>query len=462
MRVLGAVVLFLPLVTIDAVARADGPQRPNIIYVMADDLGYGDLGCYEQTTIQTPNLDRMAAEGMRFTSYYAGCTVCRPSRLSLWSGLHMGHTPISSNEPYQFERNETTVPELLRQAGYATGGVGKWAMGLPDSGGVPIRHGFDFWFGYLDQGEAHNHYPTHLWRCRGSDVEKVELPGNVLMDDPKARGRVADPNHRVTYSHDVITEEALRFVRRSAGKPFLLHIHWTIPHANNEGGRVLGDGMEVPDYGIYADRDWPSTAKGQAAMITHMDGDVGRLMALLKDLDIDERTLVLFTSDNGPHSEGGHRHEFFDANGPLRGFKRDLYEGGIRVPLIARWPGMIQPGTVTDHPCAFWDFLPTACELAGATPIEGTDGISFVGALIGRRQEAHDYLYWRYQTKSAVRQGKWKAVRLKESAPVELYDLDSDIGETEDIAAGHPDIVRRMEAIMKRAYSPPARAGRAP
>ncbi|MHC4403730.1 MAG: arylsulfatase [Planctomycetota bacterium] len=455
--VLAVVVSLLHLAPMDAAARAEVPQRPNIIYIMADDLGYGDLGCCGQKTIQTPNLDRMAAEGMRFTDYYAGCTVCRPSRLSLWSGLHMGHTPISSNAAYRFERNETTVPELLKQAGYATGGVGKWAMGQPDTNGIPIRHGFDFWFGYLDQGEAHNYYPTHLWRCSGDDVEKIDLPGNVLMDDPRARGRVADPKHRVTYSHDVMTEEALGFVRRNADKPFLLHIHWTIPHANNEGGRVLGDGMEVPDYGIYEDRDWPTTAKGQAAMITRMDGDVGRLMTLLKELDIDDRTLVLFTSDNGPHSEGGHQHEFFDANGPLRGFKRDLYEGGIRVPLIARWPGTIQPKTISDHPCAFWDFLPTACELAGVNPIEGTDGISFVPALLGRKQKAHEYLYWRYQAKSAVRQGKWKAVRLKDSTPIELYDLESDIGETKDVAAQHPEIVQRMQAIMEEAYSPPAR-----
>jgi len=455
--VLAVVVSLLHFASTHVAARADVPRKPNIIYIMADDLGYGDLGCYGQERIETPHLDRMAAEGMRFTNYYAGNTVCRPSRLSLWSGMHMGHTPISSNAAYRFERNETTVPELLKQAGYATGGVGKWAMGQPDTEGIPIRHGFDFWFGYLDQGEAHNYYPTHLWRCRGDDVEKVDLPGNVLMDDPKARGRVADPRHRVTYSHDVMTEEAFGFVRRSAEEPFLLHIHWTIPHANNEGGRALGDGMEVPDYGIYEDRDWPATAKGQAAMITRMDGDVGRLMALLKELEIDRRTLVLFTSDNGPHSEGGHQHEFFDANGPLRGFKRDLYEGGIRVPLIARWPGTIQPETISNHPCAFWDFLPTACQLAGVDPTEGTDGISFVSALLGRKQEAHEYLYWRYQAKSAVRQGKWKAVRLKDTTAIELYDLESDVGETKDVAAQHPEIVGRMQAIMKEAYAPPVR-----
>jgi len=445
-----------------ALTRADVPAKPNVIYIMADDLGYGDLGCYGQKTIQTPNLDRLAAEGMRFTDYYAGCTVCRPSRLSLWTGYHMGHTPICSNAAYRFERNEPTVAGLLKKVGYATGGVGKWAMGQPDTEGVPNRHGFDFWFGYLDQGEAHNYYPTHLWRCAKEEVDKVPLPGNVLMDDPKARGRVAKLDHRVTYSHDVMTDEAFGFIRRNADRPFLLHVHWTIPHANNEGGRAVGDGMEVPDYGIYADRDWSNIEKGQAAMITRMDGDMGRLITLLKELKIDERTLVLFTSDNGPHSEGGHKHEYFDANGPLRGFKRDLYEGGIRVPLIARWPGVIEPATVCHHNCAFWDFLPTACELAGAKSTDDTDGISFVPALLGREQKAHEYLYWKYQSKAAVRMGKWKALRLKDDGPVELYDLDADIGETNDVAAGHADIVARMKAIMAEAYAPPPGYGPKP
>ena len=436
-------------------ALAEPFAKPNIIYVMTDDLGYGDLGCYGQETISTPHLDRLAADGMRFTDYYAGCTVCRPSRLSLWTGYHMGHTPICSNAAYRFERNEPTVAQLLKQAGYATGGVGKWAMGQPDTVGVPNRHGFDFWFGYLDQGEAHNYYPTHLWRCSPDGVKKVPMPGNVLMDDPKARGRVAKPGHRVTYSHDVMTEEALGFVRRNAKRPFLLHVHWTIPHANNEGGRAVGNGMEVPDFGIYADREWSDIEKGQAAMITRMDRDMGRLIALLRELGIERRTLVLFTSDNGPHSEGGHKHEFFDANGPLRGFKRDLYEGGIRVPLIAWWPGTVQAGTVSSHQCAFWDFLPTACELAGARPPRDTDGISFVPTLHGQKQRAHEYLYWKYQAKTAVRQGKWKAVRLKDNGPTELYDLDADIGETKDVAAEHPEIVARMEAIMAKAYAPP-------
>ena len=427
-------------------------ERPNIIYIMTDDLGYGDLGCFGQEQIKTPNIDRLREQGMKLTSYYAGCTVCRPSRLVLWTGRHTGHTPISSNAQYVFQPEDTTVAELLQQAGYATGGVGKWAMGPEGSGGEPIHHGFDFWCGYLDQGEAHNYYPTHLFRCQGDLVKRVPLEGNVLMDDPAAKGRVAKPDCRVTYSHDVMTEDALSFIRRNRKGPFLLHVHWTIPHANNEGGRVLGDGMEVPDYGPYAERDWPNTEKGHAAMISRMDADVGRMLSLLGELSIDRRTLIIFTSDNGPHSEGGHKHEYFNSNGPLRGFKRDLYEGGIRVPTIAWQPGFVPAGSESDEPLAFYDFLATACELAGVdTPTE-TDGVSFVPTLCGQsdRQKSHDYLYWRYGKKEAVRKGNWKAVRLDPDKPIELYDLAADIGEASDVASENVEIVGQMKAIMQQ------------
>ena len=445
---------FLLLIVVAFCAAAAGAaERPNVIYIMADDLGYGDLGCFGQERIQTPSLDKLAAEGMRLTDYYAGCTVCRPSRLVLWTGRHTGHTPISSNARYVFKPEDVTVAELLRQAGYATGGVGKWAMGDPGSGGEPNQHGFDFWFGYLDQSEAHNYYPTHLFRCAGDRVEQVLLKGNVLMDDPDARGRVARPGHRVTYSHDVMTDEALGFIRRNKDQPFLLHVHWTIPHANNEGGKVTGDGMEVPDYGIYDDKPWPSTEKGQAAMITRMDADVGRLVTLLRELGIDRRTLILLTSDNGPHSEGGHEHEYFDANGPLRGFKRDLYEGGIRVPAIAWWPGKVPAGSESGEPLAFYDFLPTACDLAGVNPPEDVDGISFVPTLLGKhdQQPHHDYLYWKFGNKEAVRMGTWKAVRLAPEQTVELYNLADDLGESRNVADEHPDVVDRMKAIMRQA-----------
>jgi len=423
-----------------AAAHAQTPQ-PNIIYIVADDLGYGDLGCYGQEAIATPNLDRLARESMRFTDHYAGSTVCRPSRLVYLTGYHTGHTPISSNTGYVLKPGDVTVAELLKDAGYATGGVGKWALGGPGSTGHPNRQGFDFWYGYLDQGEAHNYYPEFLYR----NETKERLPGNEL--GPR---RVSVK--RETYSHDLLTEEALAFIERNADKPFFLNVAYTIPHANNEGGRATGNGMEVPSYGMYADKDWPETEKGEAAMITRMDRDIGRMISLLKKLKIDDRTVVLFTSDNGPHSEGGHKHEYFDANGPLRGFKRDLYEGGIRVPLIAWWPGTVKPGQVSHHASAFWDLLPTACELAGVDAPQGIDGISFVPTLKGQQQPAHDYLFWKYgDNKTAIRQGRWKAVRPGPSKPLELYDLDEDIGEQHNLAADHADIVARLEKLIVQA-----------
>lgn len=444
-------------------------RLPNIIYIMTDDLGYGDLGSYGQKVVQTPNLDRMAAEGLRFTDHYAGHTVCRPSRLVLWSGKHVGTTGLIGNRDYSLSGSESTVAKLLQEAGYATGGVGKWALGNVDdpsevdNPGHPNHNGFDYWFGFLNQGTAHNFYPPFLWE----NMEQVALEGNVLMkDNPQARGRVSEK--RVTYAHDVMTDRALDFVRRNRENPFLLHIHWTIPHANNEGGRVLGDGMEIPDYGIYADKDWPNPEKGFAAMVSRMDADVGRLSALLDELGIDEDTLVLFTSDNGPHQEGAHKHEYFDSNGPLKGYKRSMHEGGIRVPMIARWPGKVAAGTETAHPSAFWDFLPTACEIAGVDAPEDIDGISYLPTLLGKTEEQveHEYLYWASQegeTSVGIRQGKWKLVQYKpkgrkgkdKTTPVtsddwRLYDLSEDIGEENDIAAEHPEIVEKLRGLALR------------
>jgi len=432
---------------------------------MVDDLGYGDLGCYGQSVVQTPSLDRMAAEGMRFTDHYAGHTVCRPSRLVLWLGQHCGHTGLTGNRPRRLTSKELTVARRLQQAGYRTGGVGKWALGNVDTpdeihnAGHPNRNGFDYWFGYLNQGNAHNYYPAFLWE----NQKQVMLPGNVIGDYPNGRGRVS--SRRVSYSHDFMTESALQFIRRNAENPFLLHVHWTIPHANNEGGRVTGDGMEVPDYGIYADRDWPNPEKGFAAMITRMDADVGRLFALLKELRIDRNTLVVFTSDNGPHQEGGHNHEFFNSNGPLKGYKRSMHDGGIRVPLIARWPGHIEAGSTSSLPSAFWDFLPTACELAGVELPEKTDGISYLPTLLGRGrdQRRHEYLYWSSLeggTSVGVRMGNWKLVQYRhpknrkqnpaDSSDWRLYDLSSDIGEEKNVAARHPGVVDQIRGLMKR------------
>lgn len=443
--------LFLVLVFCCFLFTCSSEQNPpNIIYIMCDDLGYGDLGCYGQQVIQTPNIDQLAVQGIRFTDHYAGHTVCRPSRLVLWTGQHTGHTPIASNARYVFQAEDVTVAELLKDAGYATGGVGKWAMADANFNGHPNDNGFDFWMGYLDQSEAHNYYPLYLWRNR----EKVMLPGNELLpENERNRGRVA--GERVTYSHDMMTEAALEFIRHNAKNPFLLHVHWTIPHANNEGGRVTGDGMEVPDYGPYADKPWPDPEKGFAAMVTRMDGDVGRIVDVLQELNIDKNTIIFFTSDNGPHQEGGHQHEFFDSNGPLRGYKRDLYDGGIRVPMIVRWPGKIKAGDLTNHPSAFWDYMATACDIVGIEPPAHSDGISYLPVLLDDEQPEHKYLYWQFNgnnhDKEAVRAGTWKSVRPATDAPVELYDLSVDVGEQNDVAAEHPDIVTKMKGFMQDA-----------
>jgi arylsulfatase A-like enzyme len=344
-----------------------------------------------------------------------------------------------------------TDAKVLKKQGYRTGGVGKWALGNADNEGHPNRQGFDFWMGYLDQREAHNYYPTHLWRNR----EKVMLPGNVLSDDPKGHGIVSQ--ERVTYAHDIMTTEALQFIRANKDRLFLLHVHWTIPHANNEGLHVRGDGMEIPDYGAYADKPWPSTEKGFAAMVARKDRDVGRIIDLLKELKLEDNTIVFVTSDNGPHAEGGHDYRFFQSNGPLRGYKRDLYDGGIRTPMIVWWPGHIKPNTVSNLPIAFWDYLPTACDLAGTSPPDNIDGISFLPTLLGKEQSAlHEYLFWKSSDKNtgmqlAVRFGKWKGIRQDYTQPVELYDLSNDIGEKKDLAVQFPDVVKKIEEMMKEA-----------
>ena len=442
----------------------ESPEAPNVIYVMADDLGYGDLSCFGQKEIQTPNLDQMASEGMRFTDHYAGHTVCRPSRLVLWTGQHVGHTGLTGNRPRSLSGMENTIAQRLKAAGYATGGIGKWALGNVnnpseiENAGHPNGNGFDSWFGYMNQGNAHNFYPPFLWDSK----TQVLYPGNVLSDDPNARGRVSVK--QTTYSHDQMTDAAFQFIRANRSKPFLLHMHWTIPHANNEGGRVNGDGMEIPDYGIFSDREWPNPEKGFAAMVTRMDRDMGRLFQLLKELDIDQRTIVFFTSDNGPHHEGGHDHLFFDSNGPLKGFKRSMHEGGIRVPLIVRWPGKIAASSKSNLPSAFWDYLPTACDLAGI-PIEdqaNIDGISYAPTLLGNpeKQPKHEYLYWASQegeTSVGVRFDDWKLVKYRAKKNKKpntlddwrLYNLQSDLGEENNLAEEHPEVVEKILNRLK-------------
>jgi len=447
---LGVASFALPGLSCQTQKTAAAP-KPNIIFILADDLGYGDLGCYGQKEIQTPHIDQMAVEGMRFTDHYAGSTVCAPSRCCLMTGFHTGHAYVRGNREVKpmgqvpIPDATKTVAEYLKDVGYYTALIGKWGLGGPGSEGHPNRQGFDYFYGYLCQRHAHNYYPEFLFR----NEEQVKLEGNRVENPrPDGAGRAIE---RAQYSHDLFVKEALQFVEQNKDKPFFLYLAITIPHANNEAGK---EGMEVPDLGIYADKDWPEPEKGKAAMITRMDRDVGKLLQKLKDLGIDKNTLVIFTSDNGPHKEGGVNPAFFKSSGPLRGIKRDLYEGGIRVPMIAWWPGTIQPGTTSDHISAFWDFLPTACEVAGITPPTDIDGISYLPTLLGKSQKKHDYLYWEFKKMQAVRMDKWKAVHFAKEGRIELYDLSVDIGEKNDIASEHPEIVEKMKQIMKEAHTP--------
>ncbi|UCH64009.1 MAG: arylsulfatase [Fidelibacterota bacterium] len=445
---LGAAALALPdcASVLEGLGGRGTARKPNIIFILADDLGYGDLGCYGQKRIRTPNLDRMAAEGVRFTDHYAGSTVCAPSRCALMTGRHIGHALIRGNREvrpmgqHPLPAGTATVARLMKEAGYATALIGKWGLGGPGSTGIPNRQGFDYFFGYLGQRHAHNYYPEFLFR----DEERIPLEGN-RVPEPRRPDGAGFAVERAQYSHDLLAREALEFVERNRDNPFFLYLALTIPHANNEGGQK---GMEVPSSEPYTSEDWPEPQKGHAAMITRMDRDIGRLLAKIRELGLDEETLVIFTSDNGPHREGGNNPEFNDSNGRLRGIKRDLYEGGIRVPLITRWPGKIKPGQESDHASAFWDFMPTACEIAGVRPPEGIDGLSYLPVLLGGEQKEHEFLYWEFKSKQAVRMGDWKGIRSGTKGELELYDLKNDISEDNDIAGQHPDVVARIETYL--------------
>ncbi|MBM3956450.1 MAG: sulfatase-like hydrolase/transferase [Gemmatimonadetes bacterium] len=418
-------------------ARRGRPQaasRPNIILIMADDLGYGDLGCYGQTEILTPNLDAMAAAGVRFTDCYSGSPVCRPSRCSLLTGLHTGHTHIRRNEPVPLGPGDYTVAQMLKDVGYATGVIGKWGLGGPGTNGTPLLMGFDYFLGHLLN--AQEYYPSELWQ----NDRPITIEGNLN-------------GGQEVYAPDLFTSQALSFIRRTAHQPFLLYLAQSMPHASTQAYRRTGNGMEVPSDAPYTDRPWPQTEKNYAAMITRLDGYVGRLLATLKAEGIADRTLVLFSSDNGPHDQGGHDPSFFDDNGPLRGIKGSLYDGGIRVPMVAYWPGTVPAGVVSEQPWAFWDFMPTAAELAGVATPPGLDGVSVAPVLLGQPPFDRPYLYWEsYETaagrQQAVRLRFWKGVRPSPTSPIELYDLSQDIGETTDVAAANPGVVAQIDAAM--------------
>jgi len=442
------IIIFLLLFAFISQGQAEPPlrqaqDRPNIVFIMADDLGYGDLGCYGQKFIETPNIDRLAGEGIRFTQAYAGAAVCAPSRGVLMTGMHNGHCAVRDNVPHYpsyLQESDVTMAEVLKQAGYRCGGIGKWSLGDPGTAGRPTNQGFDGWLGYLNQDRAHYYYPEYLDDGDG----RMELPGN--------------PESKAHYSPDLMTERVLDFIRESKDQPFFLYAAYTLPHFSAPDEDPTR--FPVPSDAPYSDKPWSQTEKNYAAMVTMLDRDVGRIVGLVRDLGLAENTLVVFTSDNGAWKPAPKK---FNSSGPLRGFKRDLYEGGIRIPFIARWPGMIPGNRVSDEIITFWDMLPTFAELAGADAPEHIDGRSVVGALKGGAvAQPHDYLYWDYghcrrYYDQAVRMGNWKAVRLGKETAIQLYDLEADPGEQHNVAGQHPEIVGRIKRIMQTAATPSKR-----
>jgi arylsulfatase A-like enzyme len=437
-------------------------SRPNVVLILSDDLGYGEVGVYGQKVIRTPHIDRLAAEGLRFTDFYAGSTVCAPSRAVLMTGRHTGHASVRGNagndnrEIQALREGERTLAHLFQDAGYATALFGKWGLGEVGSPGHPSRMGFDVFCGFLNQRHAHNYYPSFLFR--GS--ERVPLRNLPAQEEPDGSGYA---RVRADYAPDVIVDAALRWLDEVRARPFFLFLSVTLPHANNEARQATGDGEEVPDYGPYANEPWPAPDKGQAAMVSRLDRDVGRLVAKLEELTIAKDTLVLFSSDNGPHREGGNDPARFDASGPLRGLKRDLYEGGIRVPLIVRWPSQVAPHSVSSHVGYFGDFLTTFAEMLGQPARADLDSISLLPTLRGRpdEQREHEYLYWEFYEqggRQAVRFGRWKAIREPMgTGTIRLYDLGHDPGEVTDLAAERKDLVARASRYMDEAHVPDPR-----
>jgi len=452
----------------DAIANetADSIVKPNIIYILADDFGYGDLSVYGQKKFETPNIDKLAAQGMLFTQHYSGSTVCAPSRSALMTGMHTGHTVVRGNKEIQPEGqypipDETyTIAEALKKAGYTTGAFGKWGLGFPGSEGDPTNQGFDTFYGFNCQRLGHNYYPYHLW----SNNDSIVLSENADKKDS-------------AYAPELIHKETLKFIDANKDTPFFLFVPTIIPHAElaapeaymeKHRGKYppekpyegVDDGPEF-NLGPYRSQKEPHAAF--AAMINVLDDQVGDIMAKVEGLGIADNTIIIFTSDNGPHTEGGADPEYFNSNGPLKGTKRDLYEGGIRVPMIASWPGKITPGSKSDFVSAFWDIFPTFSEIVGVEPPKDIDGVSILPTLLGNEadQKKHEYLYWEFHEKGgrqAVRKGKWKAVRYdvfkNPDGPLELYDLEKDQGEENNIASEHLDVVADMEHILKTARTP--------
>ena len=453
-------------------------RLPNVIYIMADDLGYGSLGSYGQKLIRTPYLDQMAKEGIRFTKFYAGSTVCAPSRSTLLTGLSTAQSVVRGNQEYGGFRDEEergqfplppgteTVARFLKQYDYTTGLIGKWGLGGPQTTGIPNLHGFDFFYGFLDQKQAHNFYPSHFWRNQTWEATK----NGYFSPHQKLQGDPADPAayalfKGMDYATDMFGAEALRFIEAHQEQPFFLYLPYTAPHlalqAPDEAiAEYEGIFEEIPYIGDKGYLPHPKPKAAYAAMITRMDQQIGKMLQLLKKLDLDQNTLVIFTSDNGASFKmGGFDPDFFEANGPLRGYKQDLLEGGIRVPFIARWPGVIAPNTTSDHVAANWDVFATVAELIQKPLRNVQEGVSFLPLLTGIGiQQTHEWLYWEFpEVKNgiqAVRWGKWKGIRTgwmkNPDAPIALYNLDTDLAELHDVAAQHPDVVAFLKTLLAK------------
>jgi arylsulfatase A-like enzyme len=415
--------------------RAKEAGKPNLILIVADDLGWGDLGAYGQQRIRTPHLDRLAGQGMRFTQAYAGSPLGPPSRAALLTGLHTGHGRIRGRGDRPLRRDDPTIAELLQSAGYKTAAIGTWTLGGDQSSGHPNVRGFDEWLGYLEPRHAQDYYPPFLWRNR----QRYLLPEN-------------SGGHQGRYAPDLFIDATLNFIRSHARFPLFVYLATTLPRANTELGLLTGNGMQVPGPNPYAHHDWPDPERHKAAMISRLDSHIGQLLDLLDELDLARQTVIIFTSDNGPHAEGGVDPAFFQSTGELRGTKGSLHEGGVRVPFIVRWNGRIPPGKVSDQPFVFWDFLPTAAALAQTSPTTPIDGISLMATLLGQPQtQTHPFLYWELHEpcfQQAIRQGDWKAIRKGPGLALELYNLKSDPAENRDVAAHHPDVVSKLDALL--------------
>jgi arylsulfatase A-like enzyme len=449
--------LLFALLSVSFVAtHAQRPNAPNVIFILADDLGYGDLGAYGQRLIQTPHLDQLAKDGMRFTQFYAGSTVCAPSRAVLMTGKHMGHVSVRGNAGtadmsiQTLRADERTLANIFKDAGYATALFGKWGLGEIGSDGHPNRKGFDEFFGFLNQTHAHNYFPT--WLVHNS--ERYPLRNVADKEESVGSGWAKE---KIDYAPDVIFGKAMQWVEANHQKPFFLYFASTLPHANNEASKGIGNGQEIPSYGSYQNQPWPDPDKGQAAMISHLDAQVGKLLAKLKTLGIDRNTLVIFTSDNGPHEEGKNNPKLFNPAGPLRGMKRALYEGGIRVPFLARWPGKIKAGVTNNHLGYFGDLFATFSSLTNQAIPKGLDSIALL-PLTGKKgeQAAHPYLYFEFYeqgSRQSVRFGNWKAIRQPMlTGKIELYDLAQDPGEKNDLAQQHPPVVEQAVKYLNEAH----------